>query len=72
MRFLLRCTANLAVMGGLYFSFASGGVHVTLPAAILGYRVPVEAQQFVDRTAKIAAYGQQSKDGFRQIASGLR
>jgi hypothetical protein len=72
MRFLLRSIAKLSVMGGLYFAFASGAVHVTLPATVLGYKVPVEAQQFVDRTAKIGDYGQQTQESLKQIAAGLR
>jgi len=63
---------KLGVMGGLYFAVTSGALHVKLPATILGFRVPVEAQQLVDRTAKIAEYGQQTQEGFKHIADGLK
>jgi hypothetical protein len=72
MRFLLGWTIKLAVIGGLYFAVSTGAVHVKLPETVLGYKVPAEAQQFVDRTAKIAEYGQQTTDGFKHIAQGLK
>jgi hypothetical protein len=72
MRFLLGWTIKLAIIGGLYFAVSSGALHVKLPDTVLGFRVPPEAQQFVDRTAKIAEYGQQTTSGFKHIAEVLK
>ena len=71
MRFVLGWTFKLAFLGVIYLGF-TGAFHVKLPATVLGYKVPDTAQQFVDRTAKIAEYGQQTQAGFKNIANGLR
>ena len=71
MKFLLGWTFKLAFVGVLYLGF-SGGFQVKLPETVLGYKVPESAQQFVDRTAKIADIGQQTQVGFKNIAAGLK
>jgi len=55
----------------MYLGF-TGGFHVKLPETVLGFKVPDTAQQFVDRTAKITEYGQQTQSGFKNIAAGLK
>jgi hypothetical protein len=42
-------------------------VRIKLPEEILGYRVPGEAQQWVDRNAQIGEFGKQTQAGFNQI-----
>lgn len=71
MKFVLGWTFKLALLGVLYLGF-SGGFHVKLPQTVLGYKVPDQAQQFVDRTSKIADYGQQTQARFADIAKGLK
>jgi hypothetical protein len=71
MRFILGWTFKLAFLGVMYLGF-TGGFHVKLPETVLGFKVPDTAQQFVDRTAKITEYGQQTQSGFKNIAAGLK
>jgi len=39
---------------------------------VFGYKVPESAQQYVDRTSKIADYGHKTQAGFENIAKGLK
>jgi hypothetical protein len=71
MKFILGWTFKLAFVGVVYLGFTSG-FHVQLPATVLGYKVPESAQQFVDRSSKIADFGQQTQTGFKSIAAGLK
>ena len=71
MKFILGWTFKLAFLGVVYLGFTSG-IKVKLPETILGYKVPGAAQQFVDRSSKIAEYGQQTQDSFKTIATSLK
>ena len=71
MKFVLGWTFKLAFLGVIYLGFTSG-FHVKLPETVLGYKVPEQAQQYVDRTSKIAEYGHQTQSGFENIAKGLK
>ena len=71
MKFVLGWTFKLAFLGVVYLGFTSG-FHVQLPEMVLGYKVPESAQQFVDRSSKIADFGQQTQTGFKSIAAGLK
>ncbi len=71
MKFILGWTFKLAFVGVLYLGFSSG-FHVQLPETVMGYKVPESAQQFVDRTTKIADFGQQTEVGFKSMAAGLK
>jgi hypothetical protein len=71
MKSILGWTFKLAFVGVLYLGFTSG-FHVTLPATVLGYKVPGATQEFVDRSSKIADFGQQTQTGFKNIAAGLK
>jgi len=71
MRFILGWTFKLAFLGVMYLGF-TGGLQMKLPETVLGYKVPEGAQQFIDRNAKIAAYGQQTQSAFKSIAAGLK
>ena len=61
---------KLGAVGLVYLGLTSG-MHIKLPEEILGYRVPVGAQQWVDRNAQIGEYGQQTKASFQTIADSL-
>jgi hypothetical protein len=71
MKFILGWTFKLAFLGVVYLGFTSG-IKIKLPETVLGYKVPGVAQQYVDRTAKITEYGQQTQDSFKSIASSLK
>ena len=71
MKFVLGWTFKLAFLGVVYLGVTSG-FHVKLPETVLGYKVPESAQQFVDRSSKIADFGQQTQTGFKSIAAGLK
>jgi hypothetical protein len=67
---LVGWAVKLSIMGVLYVGMTSG-MHIKLPEEILGYKVPVGAQQWVDRNAQIAEYGQQTQASFQHIADSL-
>lgn len=71
MKFILGWALKLSFLGVVYLGF-TGGFHVKLPETVLGYKVPEQAQQYVDRTSKIADYGQKTQAGFESIAKGLK
>jgi len=67
---LMGWVVKLGAVGVLYLGLTSG-VHIKLPEEILGYKVPANAQQWVDRNAQIGEYGQQTKASFQTIADSL-
>lgn len=71
MKFILGWSLKLAFLGVVYLGFTSG-FHVKLPETVLGYKVPEQAQQYVDRTSKIAEYGQKTQSGFESIAKSFK
>ena len=71
MKSILGWAFKLAFVGVVYLGFTSG-FHVKLPETVLGYKVPGAAQEFVDRSSKIADFGQQTQAGFKNIAAGLK
>lgn len=70
MRFLLGWTIKLGVLGLIYVGMTSGA-RIQLPSEILGYKVPSEAQQWIDRNAQIGELGKQTQAGFKTIADSL-
>jgi hypothetical protein len=71
MRFLLGWTLKLSLVGIVYLGVTSG-FKVKLPEEVLGYKVPPTAQEWVDRNAKIAEYGQQAQTGLKSISDRLK
>lgn len=71
MKFILGWGLKLGVVGALYLG-ATSGVKIKLPDEILGYKVPVSAQRFVDRNAQIGELGTQTQDAFKNIAGKMR
>lgn len=70
MRFLVGWVFKLGFLGLIYFGLTSG-VRVQLPEEILGYKVPVEAQQWIDRNAQIGEFGKQTQAGFKTVADSF-
>ncbi len=71
MRTLLGWIFKAGFVAVLYLGVTSG-MRVKLPETVLGYKVPEQAQQWVDRTAQIADYGKQSQGGFKGIADSFK
>ena len=71
MRTLLGWIFKAAFVGVLYLGVTSG-MQVKLPETILGFKVPEQAQQFVDRTSQIADFGKQTTAGFKGIADSFK
>jgi hypothetical protein len=71
MKFLLGWTIKLAFLGVAYLAF-TGAFNVKLPDTVLGYKVPDAAHEFVERTGKIADFGQQTQNGFKNIANSFK
>lgn len=71
MRTVLGWIFKAAFLGVLYLGVTSG-LQVRLPETILGFKVPEQAQQWVDRTAQIAEYGKQTQQGFKGISDSFK
>jgi hypothetical protein len=71
MRILLRWTLKLTFLCLVYLG-VTGAINVKVPDTIMGYKVPDSARQFVERTSKIADYGQQTQNGFKNIANSFK
>ena len=71
MRTLLGWIFKASFVGVLYLAVTSG-VQIKLPDTVLGFKVPDQAHQFVERTAKIAEYGKSTQTGFKNIADGFK
>ncbi len=57
---------------GLVVATMTGNLKVKLPETVLGYEVPREAQQWVDRHAQITDLGTKTTAGFKGIADSIR
>ena len=71
MRTLLGWSIKLAIGGVLYVAMTSG-TQLRLPDTIMGFKVPVAAQQFVERNAQIADFGQKTTAGFKGIGDSIK
>lgn len=71
MRFLLGWTVKLGLLAVVYL-ITTGTLRVQLPETVLGYEVPVEARQWVDRNSQIGDIGAKTQAGFKQIADGFK
>lgn len=70
MRTLLGWAIKLSVLGLVYVGLTSGA-RIKLPEEVLGYRVPAEAQQWVDRNAQLGEYGQKTQASFQSISDSF-
>ena len=71
MRTLLGWIFKASFLGVLYLAVTSG-MQVKLPETVMGFKVPDQAQQWVDRTSKIVEYGQQTQSGFKGISDAFK
>lgn len=70
MRFLLNWSIKLSIAGVLYVA-ASTGASMKLPDTILGFKVPQAAQQWVNNNSEIAALGEMTTNGFKNITAAF-
>jgi hypothetical protein len=71
MRFLLGWTVKLGFLAVVYLVM-TGVVPVQLPEKVLGYEVPQQAREWVDRNSQIGDLGARTQAGFKSIADGLK
>jgi len=71
MRLLLSWTIRLSLLA-LAYAVMTGNLSVTLPDQLLGYKVPPEAQAWVDRNAQIVEYGKRTEAAFKTIADSIK
>jgi hypothetical protein len=50
----------------------TGTVRIQLPEKLLGYEVPQQAREWVDRNSQITDIGAKTQAGFKTIADGLK
>lgn len=71
MGFLLGWTIKLGFLAVVYFAIA-GNLRLQLPETVMGYEVPPQARQWVDRTGQIGDIADKTKSGFKQISDSFR
>jgi hypothetical protein len=71
MRFLVGWTVKLGFLAVVCLA-VSGNLKIQLPETVLGYEVPPDARQWVDRTSQITDMGARTQASFKQIADSLR
>jgi hypothetical protein len=57
---------------GLVVATMTGNIKIKLPETVLGYEVPREAQQWIDRNAQISDLGAKASAGFKGIADSIK
>ena len=71
MRFLLGWAVKLGFLAAVYLVM-TGTVRVQLPEKVLGYEVPQQARDWVDRNSQITDIGAKTQAGLKQVADGLK
>jgi|GEM_PF-1551543 len=71
MKTLLGWGFKLGLMG-VVAMVMTGNIKVKLPETVLGYEVPQEARQWVERNAQIQELGTKTTAGFQGIADKIR
>jgi hypothetical protein len=71
MRWLLSWTIKLSLLA-LAYAVMTGNLSIQLPDQLLGYKVPTEAQAWVDRNAQIVDYGKRTEAAFKSIADSIK
>jgi len=71
MRFLLGWTVKLGVLAVVYLAM-TGQMRLQLPETILGYEVPSQARQWVDRNAQVSDIAVQTQAGFKLISDSIK
>ena len=71
MRFLLGWLFKLGFLAVAYLA-ATGSLQFRLPDYVLGYEVPPEARQWVERNTQIDDLARKTGASLRQISDGLK
>jgi hypothetical protein len=71
MRFLLGWTVKLGFLAVVYLAM-TGNLRVQLPETVLGYDVPVQARQWVDRNSQISDIASMTQTNLKQISDSLK
>lgn len=71
MRFLLGWAVKLGLVA-LVALILTGNLQVQLPEKVLGYEVPAQARQWVDRNAQIGDLAGKAQSSFKQISDSIR
>jgi len=71
MRFLLGWAVKLGFLA-VVAMVMTGNLKIQLPEKVLGYEVPAQARQFVDRGSQITEIGTKTQSGFKQISDSFR
>ncbi len=70
MGFLLGWTVKLGVLAVVYLAM-TGNLRLQLPDTLMGYEVPAQARQWVDRTSQISDVGAKTQAGLKQISDSF-
>ena len=71
MRFLLGWTVKLGFLAVVYLTM-TGKLKLQLPETVLGYEVPAQARQWVDRNSQISDIANKTQTGFKQISDSFK
>lgn len=71
MRFLLGWTVKLGFLAVVYLTM-TGNLKVQLPETVLGFEVPAEARQWVDRNNQVGDVANKTQAGFKQISGSFK
>ena len=71
MKFVVGWAIKLSLAGVVYLVLTAG-TKIKLPEEVLGYKVPPSGQEWVDRNAQIADFGNRAQAGFKDIATSLK
>ena len=71
MRFLLGWTVKLGFLALVGLTM-TGNLKIQVPEKVLGYEVPAQARQLIDRTSQISDIGAKTQSGFKQISDSFK
>ena len=70
MRFLFGWAIKLGFIALVWLAM-TGNLKIQVPETVLGYQVPEQARQWVERTSQITDIGAKTQAGFKQISDSL-
>ena len=71
MRFLLGWVFKLGFLGVGYLAM-TGGLQLKLPDTVLGYEVPSQAKEWIERNAQVNNLAGEAETSLRQISDSLK
>jgi len=71
MKLLLGWSLKLGLVALICLA-VTGKLQVTLPETVLGFQVPEEARQWVERNNKIGELGNKAQAGLKGVADAIR